>query len=324
MGRKIHWFKMWSDGYLADRRIKQLSWGARGVFDTLICILRTQTDTPGFFVFDGVNAGEKELLSVLSEYESHTKRGRKNTHLYLIEVLSSGLFSTTSDGVMYSERIVKELEESELKTKAAYQRGKQDGDQGGDVEEEEEEEVEEKEEEGQRVVSTPTKTEGETARLAQTINEKWCAMTGDPPSTSHMRFYIVAKSYTEGTIWEAFDVVRRKLGEGEIKGDPVKFFKGCLRVAKKREYVPETAEEKTERLVENQTRALCRNLGLLKRDNTSNYWDQIRTVIQGNEKEKIKEAVDAAYKAEAADPEKYREQQAFVGAFLDSLQPEVT
>lgn len=112
------YLKKWADSYLADVKIRALSWGATGVNEVLWAIALTQTDKPGWFVFDGKAADFEALCVTLGGFKAVPKGWhRRYLRLYLREVLDSGLYVQSKSKAWYSPRIVKEHEESEVNAK---------------------------------------------------------------------------------------------------------------------------------------------------------------------------------------------------------------
>jgi hypothetical protein len=141
MGRKLHWFKMWSDQYLADEKLRRISLPAHGAYNICLNLLRTQVDRPGFFVIRGKPLTVREISSLLSFYHLSTKTRLKVRIMWVSELLDVGLLSVDQSGVIYSPRIVEELETSEAAQIGGRIRagviGDRSGDRAGDLDVEE-------------------------------------------------------------------------------------------------------------------------------------------------------------------------------------------
>lgn len=122
MGRKLTWFKKHADAYLVDVHVRALSYGARGLNEDLWCILRTQTDAPGWFIMEGQPMSTRCIEGVCKVYAPPDKGSRRYLSKYLLECLHSPLYAQI-DGIWYSEYIVKEYEEIRVST----ERGKRGG-----------------------------------------------------------------------------------------------------------------------------------------------------------------------------------------------------
>jgi hypothetical protein len=122
MGKKMWWFKTASDAYLASPSVRELSWAARGVYNTMLCVLRTQVDRPGYFVKHSKPldlSGIRHLLNTYSPPKEHsTNRPGTVVQHSLNSILNSGLITQDEYGTYYSPEIVKDIEESERKREA--------------------------------------------------------------------------------------------------------------------------------------------------------------------------------------------------------------
>jgi hypothetical protein len=132
MGRKLHWFKMWSDQYLADEKLRRISLPAHGAYNLCLNLLRTQVDRPGFFVIRGKPLTVREIASLLSLYHLNTKTRFDVRIMWVSELLDVGLLRESDTGVIYSPRIVEELETSEAAQIGGRVRAGAIGDRAGD------------------------------------------------------------------------------------------------------------------------------------------------------------------------------------------------
>jgi len=143
MGRKLRWFKGWSNDTLADSKVLSLTWSAKGVFWIVINYLRTQTDEPGRFIEDGEILTIEDIKVRLKRYQREGVGQTEGLRSGLEAVVEKGLLRRAKDGHYYVRRIAQEADTSTSNKTGgdarAAKNGHRAGHRVGDLEEEEEE-----------------------------------------------------------------------------------------------------------------------------------------------------------------------------------------
>ncbi|MCP4898856.1 MAG: hypothetical protein GY906_17940 [bacterium] len=117
MGKKLHWNKTYSDRYLADRELNQLTFLEHGLLQIINCILRTQTDRVGCYII-------RDRIGTREELIKHARRHAHGSHKMRDDVAMMGLCTLTTaalleqdvDGMIYSPYICEEVAESKINT----------------------------------------------------------------------------------------------------------------------------------------------------------------------------------------------------------------
>jgi len=131
---------MWSDSLLADQRVMSLSWAQKGVFLVVMCVLRTQTDRPGWFIVNGKTLDHEGVIGLLKGYRKDGKGQSEGLRNAVETITEAGLIQQSKDGAYFSPRIVEEYETSEAAQIGGNARqseiGHRDGHRPGHLEEE--------------------------------------------------------------------------------------------------------------------------------------------------------------------------------------------
>lgn len=108
------WSKFWDADYLADAKLNQLSFRARGIVHVLWAFSRTQTDEVGVLTVGGKSLTSAQYVDLMCRVSAVDVRTRRDyIWSWVCEALSSGCFQQREDGAWYSPRIVREAQESE-------------------------------------------------------------------------------------------------------------------------------------------------------------------------------------------------------------------
>lgn len=315
---------MWSDGYLADIKIRDLTWEAKGIFTEILCILRTQTDDPGYLKINGDLVPPKGLLSILLGYQSRRHKGAKVLLRGIDEILKAGLLQTTKEGLMFSPRIVQEVEESKLKAKVGklggYQGGKQRGHQPGHPEVEEKKIKNTEQEAGYQSEGSENihKCTATHIHQAKELNEKWIKTFSEDPSTSHNRFIDFTKKYSQASINQALEVTQEKhINSGLTQ--PLKFFEAVCKNFQKDEHTPETKESSQKKHVSHLTNRLCKELGLKPTPDLNPYYNQLRSIVATTPQKQVIAAVQLTYQTENKTPTLFANEDDFIKFFTQKV-----
>lgn len=148
----MYWFKMFANDYLADVKIRNLTIYEKGTLQIMWCLLQTQTDLPGVFVINEKILSIPDIAEMIRCASPPDHTTIRNISGWVSATYQKGVLQQYQDGYLkgafYSERIVKDYEESELMAKAGrasvQQRVKQGVQQGVQPESETESETEQR------------------------------------------------------------------------------------------------------------------------------------------------------------------------------------
>jgi hypothetical protein len=120
MGRTKHpWFKAWTNDILADSSLKSLPLAARGFWLYLMCLMH-KSPRKGFLVQENGKPYSNEQLASNSGCSAE-----EAAHLYQM-LISFGVFSVSEDGLVFSRRMVREANLSNIRSEAGSKRGKKE------------------------------------------------------------------------------------------------------------------------------------------------------------------------------------------------------
>jgi hypothetical protein len=139
MSRKLQWHKKRASAYLADVRIRQLTWAQKGIAEVLYCLMRDQMDEPGRAILNGQVLDEGLLCNLLRPVCT-AAGGNKRLSSNLRAILQSGLMSRDEHGVIICKQILNDVDTSTVNRRGGIARatnissknGDRDGDRDGD------------------------------------------------------------------------------------------------------------------------------------------------------------------------------------------------
>jgi hypothetical protein len=99
------WFRWYPSDWRAEPRLRICSLAARGLWIELLGFMH-EAEPYGYLVIGGAGPSEKEVAILVGASVSEVKR-------CLSELKNAGVFSTNSDGLIYSRRMVRDREKAE-------------------------------------------------------------------------------------------------------------------------------------------------------------------------------------------------------------------
>lgn len=100
MGSKLPWMKFYPSDWLSDERLRACSGEARGLWIDMLCLMH-KSDRRGYLQLNG------QPLT-LDQLARSTGRSTEESARQLQELKTSGVFSVTEHGVIFSRRMVRE------------------------------------------------------------------------------------------------------------------------------------------------------------------------------------------------------------------------
>lgn len=311
---------MYSDNYLADLKISRLSWEAKGIFTHIMCILRTQTDEPGYLKINGEIISKNDLSGILTEYQSRRNRGAKVVLRGIDEILKDGLLQQQNDGLLYSPRVVKEYEISELTEKGGKASVQRRAQRPVQLEEEKNKNKNtEQETTAQRSGSENVyKCTATHIHIAKELNEKWIKTFSEDPNTSYERFINFTKKFSQASINQALEVTQEKHINSGLS-QPLKFFEAVCKNFQKEEPARETRESSRNKHIHHLTTKLCKELGLKPNKDQNPYYNQIQTIVSTTPQKQVIQAVQLTYQTENKNPSLLPNEDAFFKFFAEKV-----
>jgi hypothetical protein len=132
MGRKMRWFKMRSNDYLADTALRRLTLAEHGLYNILINYMRTQTEEPGVITIEIDEKFSRKIYQIASDYSTTVRAyGLRRVALMLKKMIALGLFEQRNSESLVCPTILKDYEESREMTKRNTSRTSPPGDKKG-------------------------------------------------------------------------------------------------------------------------------------------------------------------------------------------------
>lgn len=104
--RKTPWFKFYPGDWQSDICLRSCSISARGLWVELLCIMQ-KSEPKGYLLVNGVQPSFTLLSTLCGVPEREVKK-------FLKELEKAGVFSRDTDGRIYSRRIIRDEEKTEL------------------------------------------------------------------------------------------------------------------------------------------------------------------------------------------------------------------
>lgn len=102
--KKHAWLKFYPQDWRGDAKLRSCSIGARGLWVEMLCIMH-EAEPYGHLLLGNVPVSNKQLAALAGI-------NAKETLAYLLELGTAGVFSRTSEGVIFSRRMVRDHERS--------------------------------------------------------------------------------------------------------------------------------------------------------------------------------------------------------------------
>jgi hypothetical protein len=124
MGKKLLWNRNYSEKYLVDRALNQLSFAEHGLLKIINDILWSQTDRPGYYIVDKSQGTWEELMADAKRYAHGSLRNTRRTHdRHVKALLRARALAQDRHGTIYSPFIVREIKLNKLREKQGKRGG---------------------------------------------------------------------------------------------------------------------------------------------------------------------------------------------------------
>lgn len=114
--KRYGWSKFWWKDWQNDLALKSCSYAARGLWMEMLAIMHA-ADRIGFFEISGRKVSEKQLAGLTNGSDREVRK-------LLAELEENGVFSVDEDGFIFSRRMVRDKENSDISAEHGRKGGK--------------------------------------------------------------------------------------------------------------------------------------------------------------------------------------------------------